>query len=378
MKAMHHIVGLAAAGAPPGALFVVQTWLVTTGQTAVVLSLAKYGGLLGLIFFAFDGSSGMIPAMLRLRHSEDAIRPAYRVYRVGVAALFLFALPLLWSLARDDTATLLPFLALALLLRFPFLDADLDRRGFQHWAMLLQNGWMLPLCLAAVIRGEITAELAGHAALWSAVALAAVHVAFVRRSHPPEKAKLGPPLVEILTIMGAQGIGQLYGRAVLFVLGASFTGPLPALIIYAKQAFNAAGLLVTYLRRIELMRPRVSMGLSFTGQAVIALVAGVLVALAAPNLGVAHGLVLALIAWQSLEKLSATAIYAFQLQSRHRLALLGLASVCALGLLGLALALTQTSPLLFVAFETLGYGAVLSLWFWLNHANHAREAPDRP
>ena len=368
MKAARHIAGLALAAAPPGSLFLAQTWLVATGQADAVLSLAKYVGLLGLVFFAFDGSSGLIPAMLRLRHDHAAVRSAYLVYRAGIAALLIAALPILWHLAPADSTTLLPFLAIALLLRFPLLDADLDRRGFQHWAMLLQNGWMLPLCLGAVLVGEVTAEMAGHAALWSSAVLAATHVLFVRSERPTMRAGFTPALIEITSIMGTQGIGQLYGRAALFVLGASFAGPLPALIIYAKQAFNAAGLLVAYLRRIELARQRTSMGLSLTGQAALALVAGILVTLAAPTLGVSHGLVLALIAWQSLEKLSATAIYAFQLQNRHRPALVGLTCVCVLGLTGLALALTQTSPLFFVAFETLGYGAVLSLWLWSTKA----------
>lgn len=378
MTASRHMAGLALAAVPPGAIFLGQTWLVATGQTDAVLSLAKYGGLLGLVFFAFDGSSGLIPAMLRLRHSDGAVRTAYLVYRAGVAVLLGATLPLLWHFAPEDTATLLPFLAIALLLRFSLLDADLDQRGFQHWAMLLQNGWMLPLCLGAVLGGDITAEMAGHAALWSTAILAAAHVLLARADRFSAKANFGPALMEIITIMGAQGIGQLYGRAVLFVLGASFSGPLPALIIYAKQAFNAAGLLVTYLRRIELARHRTSMGLSLTGQAAIVLVAGILVALAAPGLGVSHGLVLVVIAWQSLEKLSSTGIYAFQLQGRHRLALAGLVNVCVLGVAGLALALAQASPLVFVAFETLGYGAVLLLWLQANQDSHAPQAGGRP
>lgn len=377
MTAARHMAGLALAAVPPGAIFLAQTWLVATGQTDAVLSLAKYGGFLGLVFFAFDGSSGLIPAMLRLRHSDAAVRTAY-LYRAGVAALLGATLPLLWHFAPEDTAALLPFLAIALLLRFSVLDTDLDRRGFQHWAMLLQNGWMLPLCLSAALSGDITTEMAGHAALWSTAILAAAHVLLARTDRFRAKADFGPALMEIITIMGAQGIGQLHGRAVLFVLGASFSGPLPALIIYAKQAFNAAGLLVTYLRRVELARHRTSMGLSLTGQAAVALVAGILVALAAPGLGVPHGLVLVLIAWQSLEKLSSTGIYAFQLQGRHRLALAGLVNVCVLGVAGLALALAQTSPLVFVAFETLGYGAVLLLWLQTNQDTHAPQAGGRP
>ena len=378
MKVAGHIAGLALAAIPPGALFLAQSWLVATGQTDAVLSLAKYAGLLGLIFFAFDGSSGLIPAMLRLRHSDDALRSAYRVYRAGIAALLVATVPIALHFAPANTATLLPFLAIALLLRFPLLDADLDCRGFQHWAMLLQNGWMLPLCIGAVLNSGVSAEMAGHAALWSTVVLAVAHAILVRPAQKSTQANFGPALFEIVTIMGAQGIGQLYGRAVLFVLGASFSGPLPALIIYAKQTFNAAGLLVTYLRRVELARHRPSVGLSLTGQAVVTLVSGILIALAAPMLGVPHALVLVLIAWQSLEKLSSTAVYDFQLQNRHRLALAGLAITCVLGLAGLALALAQTSPILFVALETLGYCVVLSLWLTTNRSRRAAGREVRP
>ena len=377
MTAARHMVGFALAALPPCALFLAQTWLVATGQTDAVLSLAKYSGLLGLVFFAFDGSSGLIPAMLRSRHSDAAIRSAYLVYRAGVAALLVAALPILWHLAPADTAVLLPFLALALLLRFSLLDADLDRRGLQHWAMLLQNVWMVPLCLGAILQGAITAKAAGHAALGGTGLLAVAHVLLARPDRSLARAQLAPALKEITTIMGAQGIGQLYGRAVLFVLGAGFSGPLPALIIYAKQAFNAAGLLVTYLRRIELAQRRTSMGISLTGQAVVALAAGVLVALAAPQLGVSHGLTLTILVWQSLEKLSATAIYAFQLDSRHRLAVTGLVNVCVLGLAGLVLSQVQSSPLPFVALETLAYGAVLFVWYQISRSR-ASGADARP
>ncbi|MBO9589018.1 hypothetical protein [Devosia sp.] len=378
MRVAGHIAGLALAATPPGALFLAQSWLVATGQTDAVLSLAKYAGLLGLIFFAFDGSSGLIPAMLRLRHSDAVMRSAYLVYRAGIAALGLAMIPIALHFAPADTATLLPFLTTALLLRFPLLDAELDRRGFQHWAMLLQNGWMLPLCFGAVLNPEISAETAGHAAFWSTVVLATAHVFLAGPYQRSTKANFGAALIEIVTVMGAQGIGQLYGRAVLFVLGASFSGPLPALIIYAKQAFNAAGLLVTYLRRVELARRRPSMGLSLTGQAAIALVSSILVALAAPMLGLPHGFVLVLIAWQSLEKLSATAVYDFQLQNRHRLALAGLCNTCVLGLAGLALALGKTAPILFVTLETLGYCVVLLLWFATNRSRRAAERAARP
>lgn len=372
MTAARHLVGLALAALPPGILFLAQTWLVATEQTEAMLSLAKYAGLLGLVFFAFDGNSGLIPAMLRPRHSDAAIRSAYLAYRAGIAAVLVVMLALFWHFAPTETTTLLPFLIMALLLRFSLLDADLDKRGFQHWAMLAQNCWMLPLCLFAVLDGALSAKAAGHAALGGTGVLAITHALFSRTGRSLTRTQLVPALVEITKIMGAQGIGQLYGRTVFFILGASFTGPLPALIIYAKQAFNAAGLLATYLRRVELARNRASMGLSLTGQAVIALIAGILVAVAAPRLGVPHGVTLAIIIWQSLEKLSATAIYAFQLDSRHRPALTGLVNICILGLTGLAFARAQSSPLLFVAFETLGYSGVLFLWYQINRSRASR------
>ena len=362
MRFVRHISRLGIAAVAPGSMFLAQSWLIATGKSEAVLRIAQYGGLLGLIFFAFDGNSGLVPVLMRLRHAEATIRLAYLVYRAGILAALATALPLFWHLAPDTTAALLPFCALALLLRLPFLDADLDQRGLHHWSMLLQNLWMLPLAGGAVIFGKIDAMLASHAALWSTLVYALVHQR-VRVPSAPSRAptSLKPALIEILNFMGAQGLGQLYGRATLFGIGAVFTGPIPSLLIYAKQVFNAAGLLVFYLKRIELGRGLATMRLSLSGQAAIAVLGSIIVGLAAAKLGVVPEIVLALIAWQVLEKLSATAIYIFQRDVRHDRALSGLAVVTALGLAGLALAVVMANALAFVAFETLGYCAVLLL-----------------
>lgn len=360
---MRRLFNIALVALPPGALFLAQTWLMATGRGEAVLALAKFGGLLSLIFFAFDGSSGLLPALMRLRHAAEAIRLAYLVYRGGIILLLLAALPLAWHFARIDTQDLLPFLAASLLLRLPLLDIGLDQRGWQHWSMLLQNGWMPPLAAIATLSGGVDAVAAGHAALWGTLVLFAAHLALVRPpGHLPERAKFRPALSEIVSYMGAQGIGQLYGRAVLFALGASFTGPLPALAVYAKQAFNAAGLLTAYLRRVELAHHHPNMQLSLGGQAATALVASLLLAFAATNLGVMPGLVLALIAWQALEKLSANAVYAFQLGNRHGLAVSSLLTVAGVGLIGLALAVAWGKVLIFVATEALLYCFVLLFW----------------
>lgn len=362
MKIIRHISRLSIAAAAPASMFLAQSWLIATGRPEAVLGLAQYGGLLGLIFFAFDGNSGLVPALMRLRHTEATIRTAYLVYRGGILVLLATALPLFWHLAPDTTGTLLPFCALALLLRLPFLDADLDQRGLHHWSMLLQNLWMLPLAGGAVLFGKVDAMLAGHVALWSTLVFALVH----RRARVPSapsraQTPLKPALLEILNFMGAQGLGQLYGRATLFGIGAAFAGPLPSLLIYAKQVFNAAGLLVLYLKRVELGRGLTDMRLSLSGQAAIAVLGSVIVGLAALKLSAVMEVTLALIAWQVLEKLSATAIYIFQRDVRHDRALGGLSIVVALGLAGLAIAVNMANSLIFVAFETLGYCTVLLL-----------------
>ena len=359
MRPFRFLTGLALATAPAGLMFLAQTWLLLTGRGDAVLDLARYGGLIGLIFLAFDGSSGLAPALMRLRHPVSAIRFAYLVYRGGVLGALLAILPLAWLIAPVETVVLLPFLAAALLLRLPLLDADLDRHGWQHWSMVLQNGWMLPLAVTASLTGEVGAAAAGHAALWSTLVLFATH-RFLVRGRRPIGGDFQPPLIEIVHLACAQGIGQAYGRAVMFILGAGFTGPPPALIVYAKQAFNAAGPLVTYLRRIELTQNRTGMRLSLCGQAMICLAAGALVALATDGLGLPTILALTLIAWQLFEKLSANAVYAHQIAVRHRLALGSLILVASLGLFGLLAADGQ--PLVFIAAETIGYAIVLALW----------------
>jgi hypothetical protein len=226
--------------------------------------------------------------------------------------------------------------------------------------MLLQNGWMLPLALTAALAGEVGSTAAGHTVFWSSLLLFAAH-RFLVRERQPIGGDFRAPIGELLSIVGAQGIGQAYGRAVLFMLGTSFAGPLAALVIYAKQAFNAAGPIVTYLRRAELTQSRTDMRLSIFGQVGIGIAAGVLVFLAAARVDLSASIALLLIVWQVLEKLSANAVYSHQIGGRHGLALGSLTMVTALGLLGLAMA--HGRPLLFVAAEALGYGIVLTLWY---------------
>jgi hypothetical protein len=330
-----------------------------------VLALAKYAGLLALLFFLFDGNSGLAAAIMRLRHTPAAIRSAYRVYRLGVLALLAMLLPLAWHFEPHETATLAPFCALALLLRLPFLDADLDRRNLQHWAMLLQNSWMLPLAATAVFFGPPDAIIAGHCMLWSSLIYAGFHWLAARTDARWEREKpaIREPLREILNFMAANGIGQVYGRAVLFVLGAGPGSAATSLIVYAKQLFNASGLVLAYLRRLELRHGSPpSMQLSLWGQFAIGIIASVIITVAAQRVGLPPTFLLLVIVWQMAERLSSTSIYAFQIGGRHDLAYIGLLLVVALGSTGLGLATASQMPAVFLVGELIGFAAVLAIW----------------
>jgi hypothetical protein len=366
MKALGHMGGIGLAGLAPASMFLAQSWLIATGRPEDVLALAKYAGLLALLFFLFDGNSGLAAAIMRLRHTPAAIRSAYRVYRLGVLALLAMLLPLAWHFEPHETATLAPFCALALLLRLPFLDADLDRRNLQHWAMLLQNSWMLPLAATAVFFGPPDAIIAGHCMLWSSLIYAGFHWLAARTDARWEREKpaIREPLREILNFMAANGIGQVYGRAVLFVLGAGPASPAMSLIVYAKQLFNASGLVLAYLRRLELrlQGSAPSMQLSLWGQFAIGIIASVIIAVAAQRVGLPPAFLLLVIVWQLAERLSSTSIYAFQIGGRHDLAYIGLLLVVALGSAGLTLATANQMPSVFLVGELLGFAAVLALW----------------
>jgi len=363
VKAARHIFGLGLAAAPALCLFLAQSVLVARGDTEAVLALAQYGGLLGLIFFAFDGQSGLAPAILRLRHPELPIRAAYRLYRLALLSVFvLAALPIV--LLAPDLQVLMPALLVSLLLRFHPLDRDLDRRDWQHWSMLAQNGWMITLAAATLPLGGLDPMPAGAAAVLGTVPYTLLHWGRQgARIRTLDWQQTRPALTDLLALVCAQGFGQAYGRTVLFLMGTLFSGPVAALAIYAKQVFNAAGVMLLYLRRLELRAQRPAMQLSVIGQAGITLVGSIAVALAAARLGVPATVIFALISWQVIEKLSATSVYALQLSSRHDLAFTGLLAVTIAGAMGMALAAaTSGAVLAFVALETLGYAAVLVLW----------------
>jgi hypothetical protein len=86
MRGARHVFGLGIAAAPALSLFAAKTLLIGQGKTETVLGLAQFSGLLGLLFFVFDGQSGLAPAMMRLRHDDATIRAAYRFYWIDLMA----------------------------------------------------------------------------------------------------------------------------------------------------------------------------------------------------------------------------------------------------------------------------------------------------
>lgn len=368
MTALRHLLLLILSALPQLCLFAAQALLLARGEIETILVLARYCGLVGLIFLAFDGQSGLIPTMLRLRHQQTDIRSAYRLYRLGMLAPLATLALVSWFLAPEETASLAPFLIVSLFLRLPLFDGDLDEQNLPHLAMFLQNGWMIALALVAISRGPVDATTAGHAALWSSLAYALCHHVFARpRPRQGAPTSVRPALGELLRLMAAQGLGQFYGRFTLFALGAWFTGTVPALAIFSKQAFNATGLLVSLLRRIELRRPIATMRLSLAGQSVTAVLGAVVLALATIRLDAGTQLFFVLLGWQLLEKLSATAIYADQTHNRHKAAFAALTLVMACGAAGLGCAVVSNTPLPFIWLEALGYAAALTLWLRRNH-----------
>jgi hypothetical protein len=348
MIALRPLALLVLAALPQLYLFSAQAFLLAEGQLETILALARYCGLLGLLFLALDGQSGLFPAMLRLRHQPADIARAYRLYRLGMLASLATLALVFWFFAPAETASLIPFLIPAILLRLPVIDGDLDDRNLPHLAMFLQNVWMIPLALSAIGTGPPDATAAGHAALWSSLAYALCHRILARPSRRQGAPALRPALAELLRLMALHGLAQLYGRFTLFALGAWFSGTLPALAIFAKQAFNASGLLVSLLRRIELRRPIATMRLSLAGQSAAALFGAAMLGLATIRIEAGMELFFVLLGWQLLEKLSATAVYADQTHNRHKPAFSALTLVVACGAAGLWLAARSNTPLPFV------------------------------
>lgn len=360
MTALRHGLGLAMAGAPALSLFGAQTLLLSQGRSEVVLAMAQYGGLLGLIYFAFDGLSGLGPAILRLRHDDETIRAAYKAYRLALLCGLLTTLPfvLVW---QPDWWPFLVAIATSLVLRLHALDHDLDRHDRQHWAMLAQNGWMIILALSAVLFGRLDGLLAGLAVFLGTIPYALLHRGQPGlRSVAPTQSIIGA-MKDLLALMLTQGLGQIYGRATLFALG-TLTGPTATLAIYAKQVFNAGGLLLQYLRRVELRTGHADMRLSLSGQAVLVIVGGAVVGVAAARLDLGLGILATLIIWQVAEKISVTGVYAMQLSNRHASAMSALVIVIMCGIAGMSLSYMIGSPLPYIASEVVGFGASVLCW----------------
>lgn len=363
---MRQALGFFSSLLPQGAFFLAQSHFLLLGDAASMLALAKYVGLLSLVFFLFDGNSGLVHSIARSRFSASELAGSFLAFRfamLGILALVMFPAVLLDA----ELPAMAPFLVLALALRLPWLDGPLDQSGRQPLAMALGNAWLVTLAGAALATGGMDGQRAGLAALAGSVILCLVRVILLRaddRANPPWQASHYRPEAFSLIwhYLAVYGCGQIYGRATLFLVGALFTGPLPALLLYAKQVFNAAGLLVNYLRRVEAAtRSKAAafaladVGTSLKAQSILAIPCAVVVVLASIAAPMPVWMTCALLGWQVLERMFSNANYVLQRLDRHGMALTSYAVLAALGSLGLVLGAGLGSVVPFMLVECIAF-----------------------
>jgi hypothetical protein len=316
-------IGLMAALTPQAALFFVQSTFILRGELVAVLELAKYAGLLSLVFYLFDGNSGLVYSIARNRFSDRVLAQSFFLYRLTVIAVFAVAALAATFYVGEQVLILLPYLTVSILFRLPWLDGPLDQRGKQALALALGSGWMLVLCALGLLDTRVDAHAAGIAAVIGSLIMALVRLllaspgeilaAFPIRTHARRTA-----VFLIWQYLATFGMGQIYGRAILFAVASTFSGPVPALVLYAKQVFNAGGFAVAYVRRDEASQGHgapfqlADLRRSVLMQAGLALPCGLIVIAAGASANVAIGAIAAIISWQVLERLFSNASYALQ------------------------------------------------------------------
>lgn len=344
MKPLRIALVAAATLGPQALLFALQTYLLTQGRTDDVLTLASYAGLIALLFYIFDGHSGLVHSIGSSRFSPQAMAASFLRYRLSLLAVA--AVAGLIALISNVSATFLACMSASLLLRLPWLDGHLDRRGLQPLALALGSAWMVILCVLVLALRQIDAEIAGMAALAGSIVLCGVRL-LIRR--PDELLPASAALMKsehaahglIWHYMATFGLGQIYGRFVQFVIGATFAGPLPALVLYAKQLFNIGGLMVNFARRAEAARNKETafhpgqIRQSLLTQALMLLPCAAVVFVMGLNLDLTFWAIAGVLIWQMLERCFTQSQYILQRLDRHREALGIMALLFVLGGAGL-------------------------------------------
>src|SRR5690606_11014326 len=126
MRRRSLFLGMAAALAPQAAIFLVQSQFMIRGELEAVLELGKYAGLLSLLFYLFDGNSGLVYSIARERFPERTLAASFVLYRLTIILVFAVLALMASPFVGEEVLILAPYLAVALLLRLPWLDGPLD------------------------------------------------------------------------------------------------------------------------------------------------------------------------------------------------------------------------------------------------------------
>ena len=380
---------VAAAAFSQGVLFLLQTYLVFTHRFSEVISLGKYSGLFSLIFFLCDGNSGLVFGVVRRNHGVEAAHAGFLIYRMlsfsaAVVAMFVYAF-----VSPHDATWVVPTVLLSLALRAPWIDGYLDASGRLALAVVLSNFWTLCVCIAAIALQRVDAMVVGIGAVAGSAVMALARLALRGRgAGGGQSVSFSRPALaasgEIFRFMGLYGYGQIYGRLTVFAMGAFFAGPAAALALHGKQVFNISGLVVSYIRRLEvsstatasassekwnvreMLFSGVSQLLTAAGGAVVVFIAG----------ATSHMLLFALLIalWQTFEKISGNCVYAFQLMNKHALGYGSLIFVSCMGAIGIFTGRLFHNVNIYLLAETAAFCIILCFWA-ATYLSYRRQEP---
>ncbi len=189
----------------------------------------------------------------------------------------------------------------------------------------------------------------------------------------------------IVKYMGLYGVGQIYGRFGMFAIGALFSGPLAAFVVYSKQVFNALGLVGGITRRVELTHAEGFFGEAFSLQLVRASIfiqaSGIWSVQPRHHLcGFEEqrwlGCDVTGVSMASCGKVVKEAMSATFFSSWACIGwpTSGATAIILIGLIGLGLAWEAGSLLIYVLLETVAYLAYLGFW-WRLYEGYTRSGP---
>lgn len=356
-----------------GIIFLMQTLMLQRGDHQGVADLAAYVGTISLCFYLLDGNSGVAYLQGLRSIDEGELRSGYLVYRCVILAIGAAATITIWVTGAAGLRLVACATLAGAAMRSYGLDGDLDRRGLQHLATGFANAWLIITGAIGLVYGRVDASIVA-AGVASGSFISLVGRWMTRGSSLPRTRMQSPrAIMHILSFLGTYGIGQVYGRLSLALLGGWFSGEVAAFAIYAKQTMNAVGILNALVRRVELSRDvqlqRDLTLLDFKWSLGVQALAGMAIAggllVAAYFAGVVFGVALAIVMWQLLEKVSSNQAFLLQMMRRSGQAYAMLIMVCVVGMVGLyAGAFWIGNVLFYTELETIAFLICACGWVW--------------